>query len=63
MGETHQPSHRVYLPAVLETMAATYMRMELHSMCRDLVRKPVRAASKSQRPKTAATKKLAKLQH
>ena len=63
MGGTQQRSYRVYPPAVLETMAAALMRMELHRICRDLVLKPATAANKSQHPKTAATKRLAKLQH
>ena len=63
LGETQRLAQQMCHPAVLATMAATYMRMELHHMCRDMVRKPARAASKSKRPKTAATKKLAKLQH
>ena len=59
--EARQLAQEMCHPAVLGIMAATYMRMELHRMCKNLVKR--KTTKTIPRPKAAATKKLAKLQH
>ena len=59
--EAQRLAQQVCHPAVLQTIASTYIRMELHRMSKDLVRTHAKAASKSQGLKTSAKKKMNKL--